>query len=1006
MIKLYPIHARALLVMVLLCAFSAEAWSQTRTVTGKLLSADDGQALPGASIIESGTTNGTVTDANGDFSLLVHENAVLTISFIGYESQEIAIGNQSTFTIRLTPDINTLGEVVVVGYGELERKDVTGSVVAVTAKDFNRGVIGSPQDLLLGKVAGVQITSAGGAPGSSSTIRIRGGSSMTASNDPLIVIDGFPVDNGNVAGSPNILASINPNDIESFTVLKDASATAIYGSRASNGVIIVTTKKSKTDKLVIGYNGTLSLSRPLKYVDVLSGDEHRALAEELLEDGFSGLSLAAMNRLGSENTDWQKEIYHNAISQDHSISFSGALKKIPYRLSYGYTDQQGILKGTSMKRNSLDLNINPSLLDDHLKINANLKASFFDHEFGNQGAVGAAVAYDPTQPVRNGNTRYGGYHTWTQLSQSLPDGSNNPDGDRNTFGVSNPVALIEQTHDNSDVNRIIGNLQLDYRFPFLSDLRFNVNGGFDRSRGDGLKTFDENNGFISARNGLKTTYYEIRESQLLDVYFNYKRDIAKHDIDVTAGYSWQHFERERSDYVRDPLNELDVADSSYSINENFLVSFFGRLVYSFNDKYIVTATLRNDGSSRFSEENRWGFFPSLAAAWNVSSEPFFQSNKVLSNLKLRAGYGVTGQQDIGSFYPYLATYRESDLGASYQFGLANKQFFKTLRPDPYDANIKWEETTTINVGIDFGFISDRLTGSIDYYQRTTDDLLNFIPIAAGSNFSNFLTTNVGSLENNGFEVSLNGKIIEKGDVAWSLGLNLSRNENKITKLTLTDDPTYPGVATGGISGGLGNNVQNHQVGHPASSFYLFEQIYDANGLPIEGLYVDRTGEGGTVISNELNKRHIENPAPDFMMGINSSVRYHKFDLYLSGRLSLGNYVYNNVWSDRALYSSLYNQAGFWNNVPTAVNDTKFGTPQYLSDHYLENASFFKMDNISLGYNADHLFTEKLKARFSLTVQNAFIITDYSGLDPELQNGIDNNIYPRPQVFLFSLNLTY
>jgi TonB-linked SusC/RagA family outer membrane protein len=1004
MAKLYLTFRKLVLTPALLALLLTPAWSQSRTVTGNVLAGDNNLPLPGANILEKGTTNGTVTDANGDFSIPVSGNSsVLIISFIGYVSQEINLGaGQTSLNISLAPDIATLNEVLVVGYGELERKDVTGSVVAISAKDFNRGIISSPQDLLLGKIAGVQVTNGSGAPGSAATIRIRGSASIEASNDPLIVIDGFPVNSGNVGGSPNALTTINPNDIESFTVLKDASAAAIYGSRASNGVIIVTTKKGKTDRLQLAYNGTVSVSQPIKDIDVLTGDEMRTLAADLLEEGFSGLSPIAINRLGDANTDWQKEIYRTAISHDQNVSASGAVKNIPYRFSYGYTDQQGILKNTSLTRNSLNLSVNPSLLDDHLKINANMKASFLDHEFGNGGAVGAAVAYDPTQPIRNGNTRYGGYFTWTELAQSLSDGSNNPEGDRITFGVTNPVAMIDQTHDNSNVVRMIGNLEVDYRLPFLPELRLHINGGFDRLQGEGLRTYDESNGFVTVRNQLQATYSDLRESQLLDFYVNYSKDLNGHDIDFTTGYSWQHFRNENDELVRDPLGDLEdplsVSRDIYNINENFLVSFWGRLVYSFKDRYVLTSTLRYDGSSRFAPENRWGLFPAFAAAWNISEESFLQGNKTLSNLKLRAGFGVTGQQDIGASYPYLATYRESELGASAQFG---NSFSKTLRPDPYDANIKWEETTTINVGLDFGFMNDRLTGTFDYYQRTTEDLLNEIPVAAGSNFSNFLTTNVGTLENEGIEIGLNGKVIQKTNVDWNIGFNLSRNVNKITKLTLTDDPSYPGLYVGGIGGGLGNTIQNIQVGYPVNSFFVLEQIYAANGKPIEGLYVDRTTE-----ESSENRRRLEKPAPDVLMGINSSVRYRNFDLYLSGRVSIGNYVYNNVLSSRAIYGALYNNTGFWQNTPRAVNDTQFAQAQLLSDYYLEDASFFKMDNISLGYNFSQLPVEKLKARISFTVQNAFIITEYSGIDPEIENGIDNTIYPRPRTFLFTLNLTY
>lgn len=1001
MIKFYLLKRLLIIFLMTVCV---QSWAQTTKVNGRIVSGDDGTSLPGVSIVEKGTSNGTVTDSDGKFSISANENAVLVFSFVGYASQEMAVSGQTSLNITLETDITALDEIVVIGYGEQKREDVTGSIVAISSKDFNRGVISSPQDLLLGKVAGVVITSNSGAPGSGSTIRIRGGSSLSASNDPLIVIDGFPVDNGGISGSPNALATINPNDIESFTVLKDASATAIYGSRASNGVIIITTKRGKEDKFQLAYNGTLSVSKPISYVDVLSGDEVREVATRLEAEGFSGLNADALERLGNENTDWQKEIYRTAISHDHNLSASGIHKNFPYRFSYGYTNQQGILKSTDMKRNTLGLNLNPTFLNDNLKINASLKASFSKHEFGNAGAVGSAVAFDPTQPVRNGNSRFGGYFTWVNLSDTLPDGSMNPNGYPNPIGVSNPVALIEQTDNRSDVTRTIGNMQLDYRLPFFQDMRANLNAGWDHSKGEGFNISPANAAF-TFRNGVgsKTDYNSENSSQLLDFYLNYQKEMQGNKVDVTGGYSWQHFQREGFNFSRNG-DESQVSDSSTFKNENFLVSFFGRLNYAYKDRYLLTVSLRNDGSSRFAEENRWGLFPAVALAWNVTEESFLQGNKTLSNLKVRLGYGVTGQQDIGSnYYPYLATYRESENGASYQFG---NTFYSTFRPDPYDANIQWEETTTYNAGIDFGFLNNRLSGSFDIYQRTTDNLINFIPIPAGSNFSNFLTTNVGSLENKGFEISLNAKAVQTENVEWSIGYNLSRNTNVITKLIKTDDPSYQGVATGGISGGVGNFIQNHQIGFPASSFYVFEQVYDVNGNPIEGLYTDRSGQGGAVTSSELNKYHHRKPAPDVVMGINSSVRYQNFDFYFSGRLSLGNYVYNNVLSDRAVYASLYNQSGFFNNLPKAVEDTNFGNPQYFSDYYIENASFFKMDNMSAGYNFNSLLNEKLKLRLSFTVQNAFTITDYSGLDPEVDGGIDRNFYPRPRVFLMGLNLTF
>jgi len=1007
MLKFYEACKNLLVLLLLLTATTA--WAQEVQVTGKITTSDDGSPLPGVNIVEKSSSNGTVSDSQGNYSLSVKSGSTLVFSFIGYTSQEVVVGTQTTVDISLTTDITALSEVVVVGYGTQERKDVTGSVVAISTKDFNRGIMSSPQDLLVGKVAGVSVVSSGGAPGAGSTIRIRGGSSLSASNDPLIVIDGFPVDNTTISGSPNPLSTINPNDIESITVLKDASAAAIYGSRASNGVIIITTKKGKTDKFQLGYNGTFSTSTPIKYVDVLSGDELRTLATDLQAEGFSGLDATAISRLGDANTDWQKEIFRTAISADHNITASGSFKNIPYRISYGYTSQEGILKTTDLKRNTIAVTLNPVLLNDNLSVNANIKSSFSKHNFSDAGAVGTAVSFDPTQTIRNGNYKYGGYTTWTSSADAFPDGTLDPNGAVNSIAISNPVALIEQTNNVSDVNRTIGNLQLDYRLPFFPELRVNVNGGFDISKGEGIDNAPVNAGFTKGLGRLKD-YNSENTSTLLEIYGNYRKDFGDHTVDVTGGYSWQHFERENLNYSR-IYDESVLLDSTFNASENFLVSFFGRLNYSFKDKYLLTLSLRDDGSSRFGEDTRWGLFPAAALAWNLSQESFLQDLRAISNLKIRVGYGVTGQQDIPlNYYPYLATYRESTNGASYQFG---NEFYSTYRPDPYDVNIKWEETTTYNVGIDFGVLNDRLTGSVDAYQRTTDDLISTIPISAGSNFSNFLTTNVGSLENRGIELSLTGAVVQSTNVNWNVGVNFSHNKNEITKLLKADDPDYAGINVGGIAGGVGNTIQNHQVGFPAGSFFVFQQVYDDNGNPIEGLYVDRTGEGGQVTANLKNKYRYKSPAPDFLMGINSSVRYKDFDFYFSGRLSVGNYVYNNVHSTNGLYQTLYNQSGYFTNLSNSVLDSNFDKAQYFSDYYIENASFFKMDNISAGYNFKNVFDGKGTARISFTVQNAFTITDYSGLDPEVDlttgnnyGGIDNNFYPRPRVFLLGINLTY
>ncbi len=986
----------------LLAVFTLPAFAQEKSISGTVSDASNKESLIGVTVQVEGTTNGVATDFDGKFTLKVNPGQKLIFSFVGYVPQTVVVGQQTTINIALSPQTQRLDEVVVIGYGTVKKSDATGAVSTVSSKDFIKGGITSPQDLIVGKSAGTVVTSNGGEPGAGSTIRIRGGSSMSASNDPLIIIDGFPVSNSGVSGLANPLSTINPNDIETFTVLKDASATAIYGSRASNGVILITTKKGLAgQKMKIEYNGSFSANSIPAYMDVFSGDEFRAMALDLASKNQVGLNMGALNRLGNQNTNWQKEVYHTAYAQDHNFSFSGGAKNMPYRASLGYTNQDGILKTTNMERSTAAVALEPSFFDNHLKINVNLKGSYTKQNFGEQGAVGSAVFYDPTQPVYNNNIKFGGYNTWINLSDVLPDGSMNPNGQPNPIGVANPVALLYQTDNKSDVYRSIGNVQVDYKFHFLPELRANMNAGYDYFTTKGHNNAPNEAGF-TYRNGIGrvSTYGQTGKTQLLDFYLNYVKDIksVKSRIDATAGYSWQHFYKDGTSFSSNGDGTQISDNHTTFINENYLVSFFGRLNYTLLDRYLLTVTIRDDGSSRFSEANRWGLFPAAALAWKIKDESFLKNVNAVSDLKLRLGWGVTGQQDVGSDFPYLPVYRESTATAQYQFGNA---FIKTLRPNPYDANIKWEQTTTYNLGLDFGFLKNRLTGSIDAYKRETKDLLNFIPIAAGSNFSNFLTTNVGNLENKGVEFSVNALIISKKDLTWNFGFNAAYNENMITKLTLTDDPNYPGVDVGGIGGGVGNFIQNQRVGYPRNSFNVFQQVYGSNGMPIEGLYVDRTGSGGTVTSNNLNKYHYKKPAPDWTLGVNSRFTYKQMDFSFSGRANIGNYVYNNVASG-ALYSTVYNQSGFYNNIAKQINNAKFTNTQYFSDLYVENASFFKMDNMSVGYN----FDQYVKTRLSFTVQNAFKVTKYKGLDPEVSNGIDNNFYPRPRVFVLGVNLTF
>lgn len=970
--------------------------AQGTRVSGKVTDAADGSALPGVTLLEKGTNNGTMSDVSGNYTLTVGPNATLLISYVGYLNQEVPINNRTTIDISMAVDVQRLQEVVVIGYGTVSKKDATGSVVAIGTREFSKGSASRPQDLIMGKIPGVQITSDGGSPYAGSTIRIRGGSSLSASNNPLIVIDGVPVDNNGISGMGNSLSLVNSNDIESFTVLKDASATAIYGSRASNGVIIITTKKGLAGRPIkVTYDGSVSFGNKTGQVDVLNPMQFRSL----MFSKYATTSPQAI-LMGRGDTDWQNEIYQTAFSLDHNLSFSGSVKNIPYRASVGYTDQTGILKTSGLERFTASLNVNPSFLDNHLTVAVSAKYMNIKNRFANEGAIGNAVSYDPTQPVYDvASSRYGGYFTWRQ-----------PNGDPIFVGATrNPVAQLEQTNDRSFVNRLLGNVQVDYKLHFLPDFKITVNAGADYSTSDGKVISPQNTAWhynSSEGYGRFNTYSQLKRNELLDVYGNYKKELASISsrIEVTAGYSWQHFYREGANLTTNFAKTLvpPLSDTEY-FTESFLVSFFGRVNYIFKDKYLLTATLRDDGSSKFAKENRWGLFPSVAFAWDIKEESFLSSVSLINSLKLRLGYGITGQQEVpGGDYPYLALYSFSLSNAAYQFG---DNYITTLRPGGYDRNLKWEETTTYNIGLDFGILNSRITGSAEFYYRPTKDLINTIDVPAGTNLTNRITTNVGNLVNKGIELSVNLKPVVSKDFDWSVGLNFTINKNEITKLTALDDPSFIGVETGGISGGVGNNIQINTVGYPVNTFYMAQQVYDSKGSPIDNLYVDRNSDG-TVTSYGLSDRYrIKSPAPDLLIGLTSMVRYKNFDLSLNGRVSLGNYVYNNVASGSS-YAGLYNSAGALANLNGSILSTKFANPQYWSDYFLENGSFMRLDNMTLGYNFEKFAEGAGSLRVFANVQNLFIITKYSGLDPEVFGGIDNNIYPRPRTFMFGVNLEF
>lgn len=986
---------KLLITSCLILGFALPGLAQI-TVSGTVTDAETGNVMPGVNVTVKGMpTRGTSTDQNGTYSLRVPSSQdTLIYSFVGYIKKEVPVNGRSTIDVSLSPNVQQLEDVVVIGYGTQQVEDNTGSVSAVSSEDFNEGAITSPQELFQGKAAGVTVTSNDGAPGSGATIRIRGGSSLSASNDPLYVIDGVPLDGGGVSGMRNPLNTINPSDIKSITILKDASATAIYGSRASNGVILITTKRgTKGQEFSASYTGKVSYQSRKDQVDVLSSQEFRDVIEQRF--GQKGTQL-----FGEANTNWQDKIYEDAFSTDHNLSFTGAYGNLPYRLSLGFSGNGGILKTSQMNRLTGSLALNPTFLDDDLKVDINIKGMQVKNRFANRGAIGSAITFDPTKPVKvDGGNPYGGYYTWT-----------NQNGNPITIAPANPVALLQQTKDKSTVYRSIGNIKFDYALPAVPHLSAKLNLGYDYSSvGDGSYTVPANAAFAyvgaNQANGVRTEYTQKKENELLDFYLNYKNNFPSIEstLDVTGGYSWEHHYEQGSNYVTN-YNTSDTLvvnqDTDYK-TEHYIVSFFGRANYTFKDKYLLTATLRQDGTSRFSKDNRWGLFPSAALAWKIHEEPFLSGVDDINRLKLRVGYGVTGQQRIGQGnYPYLPQYTYSEPTARYQFG---NEFVRTLRPEGYNSNLKWEETTTYNIGLDYGLFNDRLTGSIEAYYRETNDLLNVIPVPAGTNFTNRILSNIGTLEVKGVEFSATGRLISTEETYWEVGFNASHNVDEITKLTNVSSEDYIGVETGGISGGVGNTVQIHSVGFPRSSFYVFEQVYDENGEPIEGVYVDRNDDGQITADD---KYRYESPSPDYTLGLSSRVEYKNWDASFSARANLGNYVYNNVASNNTVYSFMYNSQGYISNSLSSIGEVQFNNAQYMSDHYVENASFLRMDNISVGYTLNDLFTQVESLRLSATVQNAFVITNYSGLDPEVFSGIDNNVYPRPRTFILGLSLNF
>ena len=979
-----------LLGILLVCMMSVPAFAQGGyRVKGTVV--DDQGPVSGATAVERGTANGVSTGAAGDFVLSVSgPDAMIDISCIGYTTVSYK-ASELPAIVSLDEDSEFLDEVVVIGYGEVRKADATGSVLAIRPDELNKGNQVTAQDALVGKIAGLQVVPGSGAPGSGATIRIRMGASINASNDPLIVIDGVPISNETPEGASNLLSMINPADIESFTVLKDASATAIFGSRASNGVIMVTTKKGTGLGRVaptVNYSGNMSVSTRYSTLEVLDGDEYRTVFKE----HSSNPDFA----VGTDNTNWQDQLYRTAISHDHSISVSGATARMPYRVSLGYTDQNGVIRGNNYKRFTVGAGIAPRLLDDHLLIDLNLKASHEDNHKIDGGAIESAVSFDPTRPVHASYPDNIGLGYWMWMMDGAPI----------NIADDNPVALAELITRRSLVKRSIGNAKVTYKVHGLEDLSATVNAGYDVLGSNYNKVIPEFSQMAYTGNRKDGTGQDYnadvkKYNTLLDAYLNYNHTFADaHLLDLTSGYSWQHFYTGREATTLDTHgNEISSPESDAS--EHFLVSFFGRANYSYKHRYLLTATIRTDASSRFSPENRWGLFPSVAAAWNVAEESFLKDNPVVSDLKLRLSWGKTGQQDIGTDYAYQPSYTSSSAEAMYKFG---DKWITTYRPNGYDPNLRWETTTTWNAGVDFGFLDGRLGGSVDVYKRNTEDLLmEDVPQPAGANFAPTVTTNVGSMTNKGIEIALNAIPVSRRDLQWVVSANLTHNLATITKLSAVEsEDSY--VKTGN-AGGTGKYLQIHKVGSTPYTWFLLKQAYDDNGKPLEGQYI---GEDGSIVNTEddVNKYNTgKSSLPPFYAGLSTRVNYKNWDFGVNGHGSFGQYVFNNVAAKES-FDQLYND-GACSNILKATLEHGFNEQCRYSDYFLENGSFFRIDNITLGYTFNDLLNGAVRtARVALTAQNPWIFTHYTGLDPEVYSGIDREVYQRPRVFLVSLNLNF
>lgn len=979
---------RSLLLVALFVIGCLQLMAQTRTIKGEVTDAQNGEALIGATVIVEGEKGGTVTDFDGNFSLQVSSSAKkIKVSYIGYIDKVLSVSDN--MKVKLESDSKALADVVVIGYGTARKSDLTGSVATVKSKDFNKGLVSSPEQLINGKVSGVQIMSNSGSASAGSTIRVRGGASLNASNDPLIVLDGVPLEQGGISGnSSNFLSMINPSDIESMTVLKDASSTAIYGSRASNGVIIITTKKGQQGAVKVNFNTTNSLQTRAQMVDMLSRDEFVNVINQFGTDNQKSL-------LGTANTDWNDEVYRTAFGTDNNLSVSGSIDKwLPFRVSVGYYNQSGLVRKDNVERWTGNVVLTPSFFQDHLKLTINAKGTLNNNSFNNGGAVWAAATFNPTIPVYSGNDKYGGYN------EAL-----DADGYPVNAGVRNPRGLVDLYDSKSKVSRFIGSMDVDYKVHFLPDLKLHATVGADYAKGDGTVYVpayaaqsynkDESLGGSDYKYGPQKN-----ENRLLTLYANYAKyfEDIKSNVDLTAGYDYQYWKSTTPLYYTKSAAGTNLSTVKASDYRHVMLSYYGRINYSFDGKYLLTATVRRDASSRFSKDTRWGTFPSVALGWTLTEEPWLKNQKVLSNLKLRASYGVTGQQEGIGNYNYLPVYTYSVAGTE---AFINGQYINTYRPEAYVSDLKWETTTSWNFGLDFGFLDGRIGGAIDFYTRKTKDLLASVPTAAGTNFSKTILTNVGNVDSKGIEVSLNATPIQTKDWEWNLSYNFTWQNMKVKNLSLIKGGSQTNVKVGPSIDAYQFQVLSE--GYEPYMFYVYHQLYDSKtGKPIEGAYADLNNDGEI---NESDLYRYHSPAPKYIMGLSTSLRYKQLTLGMSFRANIDNYVYNGMGMSTGAFETVSYNNSQLNNLNTSFLKTGFKTRQYLSDYYVENASFLKLDNLSLSYNVGKI-NKWASLTVSAMVQNVFTITGYSGTDPEVPNGMDNSFYPRPRTYSVSLGLQF